>query len=70
MNNDDEYKLSVALRFKTDVLENLKGIKNMIQCIIPLDTKDKKVLRQGLDKIESFRKQLEEADTLLELSVI
>ena len=68
MNNDDEYKLRVALKFKTDVLRNLKEIKNMVQCIIPLDTKDKKVLRQGLDKIESFRKQLEEADTLLELS--
>lgn len=68
MNSDDDYKLKTALSFKTDVLSNLKEIKNMVQCIIPVDAKDKKILRDGLTKIESFRKQLEEADTLLELS--
>ena len=70
MSGDDEYKLEIALSFKKDVLNSIEDIINMVQCIIPIDPKDKKILEEGVDKLEIFKKKLEEATSLFELSIL
>lgn len=68
MNNGDTRKLDIALSFKSNLMGIIDDLINMTQCIIPVDTKDKKVLTEGLDKLEDFKKNLEGANSLLELS--
>lgn len=68
MNDEDNMKMSTVLEFKSKTISTLSDIINMVQCIIPIDSRDKKILENGVDKLQEFKNRLERAESLRELS--
>lgn len=68
MNEEDDIKMSTVLAFKDRTISTLQDIVNMVQCIVPIDSKDKNILIEGIDKLEEFKNNLEKAESLREMS--
>lgn len=68
MNEEDSLKINIAFSFKNRTIDTINDVINMVQCIIPIDSKDKKILTEGIDKLEEFKNKLEKAENLRELS--
>lgn len=68
MNEDINLKMDIVLSFKGRVIDTIHDMINMVECMTPIDRNDKKVLMEGIDKLEAFKTKLEKATTLRELN--
>lgn len=60
--------ISNCLKFKDNLSDMLKDIRDAAKCIIPLNDIDDKIIKNGISSLDAYIKKLDEVETLRDLN--